>query len=53
MAMPTRILIKVNLILIQYCARKERERGVGRWGDGEWGVGGDTGDAGDEGVWGD
>ncbi len=33
MAMPTRILIKVNLILIQYRTRKEREwaLGIGHW----------------------
>jgi len=41
MAMPTRILIKVNLILIQYRTRKETEKGVG---SGEMGIWGDEGD---------
>ncbi|RCJ21505.1 hypothetical protein A6S26_23915 [Nostoc sp. ATCC 43529] len=41
MAMPTRILIKVNLILIQYRTRKETERGLGTkgLGTGDWGLG--------------
>ncbi len=54
MAMPTRILIKVNLILIQYRARKEREwaLGIGHW---TWGIGHWAWGMGDKGMgrWGE